>query len=102
MPGSPTRGEATRRGAMAFGGAAMFQWTNAKGGVMVIGTITAYAAIAAFPYNIAIQVALSLALGAVSCTVWAMFGSSLRPVLTSAWAVRTFNLVCRLLLEKKK
>ena len=42
--------------------------------------------------------ALSLALGAVSCTVWAIFGSSLRPVLTSAWAVRTFNIVMAILL----
>ena len=34
---------------MTFWGAAMFQWVNAKGWVMVIGTITAYAAIAAYP-----------------------------------------------------
>src|SRR5262245_6434960 len=40
---------------MTFWGAAMFQWVNAKGWVMVIGTITAYAAIAAYPWNIAIQ-----------------------------------------------
>src|SRR3954462_15385235 len=33
------------RGPMSFWGAAMFQWVNAKGWVMVIGTITAYAAI---------------------------------------------------------
>jgi threonine/homoserine/homoserine lactone efflux protein len=43
------------RGPMTFWGAAMFQWVNAKGWVMVIGTITAYAAIASFPWNIAIQ-----------------------------------------------
>ena len=36
----------------------MFQWVNVKGWVMVIGTITAYAAIASFPWNIAIQAAL--------------------------------------------
>ena len=29
---------------MTFWGAAMFQWVNVKGWVMVIGTITAYAA----------------------------------------------------------
>ena len=68
---------------MTFWGAAMFQWVNAKGWVMVIGTITAYAAIASFPWNIAIQVALSLFLGALSCTAWALFGTALRPVLTS-------------------
>ena len=83
---------------MTFWGAVMFQWINVKGWVMVIGTITAYAAIAAFPWNIAIQVALSLVLGAVSCTVWALFGSSLRPLLKSRTAVRAFNIVMALLL----
>ncbi|HWL21702.1 MAG TPA: LysE family translocator [Bradyrhizobium sp.] len=98
MSGPPTPGQDNRRGPMTFWGAAMFQWINAKGWVMVIGTITAYAAIAAFPYNIAIQVALSLLLGAVSCTVWAIFGSALRPVLTSPRAVRAFNIVMAILL----
>src|SRR6478672_988484 len=87
-----------RRGPMTFWRAAMFQWINAKGWVMVIGTITAYAAIATYPWNIAIQVGLSLMLGAVSCTVWALFGSSLRPVLTSPRAVRAFNIVRAVLL----
>ena len=83
---------------MSFWGAAMFQWVNAKGWVMVIGTITAYAAIAGFPWNIAIQVGLSLILGTLSCTVWTLFGSALRPVLTSERAVRIFNIVMALLL----
>ena len=87
-----------RRGPMTFWGAAMFQWINAKGWVMVIGTITAYAAIASFPWNIAIQVALSLMLGAVSCTAWALFGSSLRRLVTSRRAVRIFNIVMAVLL----
>src|ERR1700755_1280340 len=64
-----------RKGPMTFMGAAMFQWINAKGWVIVISTITAYAAIASFPWNIAIQVSLDLILGAVSCTAWALFGS---------------------------
>ena len=86
------------RGPMTFWGAAMFQWVNAKGWVMVIGTITAYAEIASFPWNIVIQVTLSLILGAVSCTAWALFGTALRPILTSPMAVRTFNIVMALLL----
>ena len=44
---------------MTFWGAAVFQWVNAKGWVMVIGTITAYAAIASFPWNIVIQIAIA-------------------------------------------
>jgi threonine/homoserine/homoserine lactone efflux protein len=87
-----------RRGPMTFWGAAMFQWVNAKGWVMVIGTITAYAAIAAYPWNILIQVGLSLILGVVSCTAWALFGSALRPVLTSRRLVRAFNIIMALLL----
>jgi threonine/homoserine/homoserine lactone efflux protein len=90
--------QANARGPMTFWGAAMFQWVNAKGWVMVIGTITAYAAIAAFPLNIVIQVALSLILGALSCTTWALFGTALRPILTSPTAVRAFNVVMALLL----
>ena len=83
---------------MTFWGAAMFQWVNAKGWVMVIGTITAYAAIAAYPWNIAIQVGLSLLLGILSCTAWALFGTALRPILTSRRAVRAFNIVMAVLL----
>ena len=83
---------------MTFWGAAMFQWVNVKGWVMVIGTITAYAAIATYPWNIAIQVSLSLLLGAISCTAWALFGSALRPILTSERAVRAFNIVMAILL----
>ena len=98
MSGPVSADQDNRRGPMTFWGAAMFQWVNAKGWVMVIGTITAYAAISPYPWNIAIQVALSLMLGAVSCTVWALFGSALRPVLTSQRAVRTFNIVMAVLL----
>ena len=87
-----------RKGPMTFFGAAMFQWINAKGWVMVISTITAYAAIASFPWNIAIQVAISLVLGAMSCSAWAMFGSALRPLLSSRRVVRTFNIAMAILL----
>jgi threonine/homoserine/homoserine lactone efflux protein len=91
-------GQDNRRGPMTFWGAVMFQWINVKGWVMVIGTITAYAAIARFPWNIVIQAGLSLLLGTVACSAWALFGSALRPLLTSPRAVRTFNIVMALLL----
>ncbi len=98
MAAPPSAEQDNRRGPMTFWGAAMFQWVNAKGWVMVIGTITAYAAIAAFPLNIAIQVGISLILGALSCSAWAPFGTALRPVLTSPRAIRVFNIVMALLL----
>src|SRR6201981_3921333 len=51
---------------MSFWCAALFQWVNAKGWVMVIGTITAYAGTARFPWNMVIQWVLCLLLGVVS------------------------------------
>jgi threonine/homoserine/homoserine lactone efflux protein len=98
LSGPVSADQDNRRGPMTFWGAAMFQWINAKGWVMVIGTITAYAAIAAYPWNIAIQVGLSLLLGILSCTAWALFGTALRPVLTSRRAVRAFNIIMAVLL----
>lgn len=98
MSGPPTAEKATRRGPMSFWGAAMFQWVNGKGWVVVIGTITAYAAIAHFPWNIVIQTAISLAVGTASTIAWALFGSVLRPVRSSARSVRVFNIVMAVLL----
>ena len=97
MSGAPKAGEAGR-GPLTFWQAAMFQWVNVKGWVAVIGTITAYAAIARFPFNIVIQVATFLAMGTASITIWTLFGSALRPFLTSPRSVRTFNLAMGALL----
>jgi threonine/homoserine/homoserine lactone efflux protein len=93
-----TPGQDNRRGPMTFWGAAMFQWVNVKGWVMVIGTITAYAGIARFPWNIVIQVLLSLLLGVMSTSTWTLSGSSLRPFMTSPRAVRAFNIAMAVLL----
>lgn len=98
MSGPVAPGQDNARGPMTFWGAAMFQWVNAKGWVMVIGTITAYAAIADFPWNILMQVIISLLIGAVSCVAWALFGTALRPWLSSPRAVRAFNIVMAILL----
>ena len=51
-----------------------------------------------FPWNIAMQAALMFIMGALSSLLWALFGSALRPVLTSPKAVRAFNIVMALLL----
>jgi len=97
LSGPTTPDGETGRGPMTFWGAAMFQWINAKGWVIVIGTITAYAAIAQFPINIAIQTLVSLLVGAVSTVVWVLFGTAL-PVLTSERLVRAFNILMAILL----
>ena len=98
LSGPARPGEEGARGPMTFWGAAMFQWINAKGWVIVIGTITAYATIARFPLNIAIQTLISLLVGTASTVVWAFFGTALRPVLTSERLVRGFNILMAILL----
>jgi threonine/homoserine/homoserine lactone efflux protein len=98
MSGAAPAGPDNARGPMTFWGAAVFQWVNVKGWVMVIGTITAYAAIASFPWNILIQTAISLVVGALATVAWALFGSALRPLLRSPSTVRAFNLAMAVLL----
>jgi threonine/homoserine/homoserine lactone efflux protein len=93
-----TPGQDNRRGPMTFAGAAMFQWVNVKGWVMAIGIITAYSAVASFPWNIAIQAVLMFVMGGLSSLAWTLFGSSLRSFMTSPVAVRAFNLVMAVLL----
>jgi len=91
--GKPTSGQP-----MTFFGAALFQWINVKGWVIVAGTITAYAAIAPYPWNMIVLAALSLLVGLTSSTTWAFFGSAMQPIVSSASAVRIFNVVMALLL----
>ncbi|MGJ5206958.1 LysE family translocator [Bradyrhizobium sp. HKCCYLR20261] len=96
--GSTKPEETASRGPMSFWGAALFQWVNAKGWVMVISTITAYAAIARFPANVALQVAISFVMAVASTITWTLFGTALRPLLSSERAVRGFNIVMAVLL----
>jgi len=98
MSGPVTAGQDNRRGPMTFWAAVLFQWVNVKGWVMAIGIITAYSAVASFPWNIAVQAALMLVMAALSSLTWTLFGSSLRSFLTSAVAVRVFNVVMAALL----
>ena len=98
MSGATRLDHDNRRGRMTFWGAAVFQWINVKAWVMIIGTITAYAAIAAYPWNIAIQTGICFLVGIVATISWTLFGHSLRPILTSPGKVRAFNVVMALLL----
>jgi threonine/homoserine/homoserine lactone efflux protein len=98
MSGAAKSSQDNRRGPMTFWGAAVFQWINVKGWVVVIGTITAYAAIAAFPWNIVIQTVIVLVVGTLATVAWALFGSALRPIMTSPRIVHAFNVVMAVLL----
>jgi threonine/homoserine/homoserine lactone efflux protein len=98
MSGAVTPGQDNGRGPMTFWAAVLFQWVNVKGWVMAIGIITAYSAIARFPWNIAVQAVLMFAMAGLSSLTWPLFGSSLRAFLTSPKAVRVFNVVMAVLL----
>jgi threonine/homoserine/homoserine lactone efflux protein len=98
MSSSVATGQGSERGPMTFWTAALFQWVNVKGWVMAIGIITAYSAVASFPWNIVIQAALMFVMGGLSSLVWTLFGSSLRSFLTSPKAVRALNIVMAALL----
>lgn len=83
---------------MTFLGAAMFQWVNVKGWVIAVGAVTAYAAIASYPLNIATLSVLLLVIGLGSSLTWVLLGTSLQPLVKSPRAVRIFNIVMAVLL----
>lgn len=78
---------------LTFWQAALFQWINVKGWVIAIGTITAYAALASYPWNILTMAVLLLVLGLSSSVTWTLFGASLQSLVRSPSAVRIFNWV---------
>ncbi|WP_441241096.1 LysE family translocator [Tardiphaga sp. 768_D3_N2_1] len=98
LSGPPDPGEVERRKPMTFLGAALFQWVNVKGWVMAIGTITAYAAVASYPWNVVVQVMLSFVMGSLSTIAWALSGTALQSLVKSPRAVRIFNVTMAILL----
>jgi threonine/homoserine/homoserine lactone efflux protein len=95
--GPVASGDGTSR-PLTFLEAALFQWINVKGWVIAIGTITAYAALASYPWNILTMAVLLLVLGLSSSVAWTLFGSSLQSLVRSPVAVRVFNWVMAALL----
>lgn len=83
---------------LTFLQAAAFQWINPKGWVMAVGSVSAYAGITVFPYNMVVIAALFGVLGVLSSSLWTALGQSLRRLLTDARAVRIFNAVMALAL----
>jgi threonine/homoserine/homoserine lactone efflux protein len=98
LSGPPDPGEVEQRKPMTFLGAALFQWVNVKGWVMAIGTITAYAAVAIYPWNVVVQVMLSFVMGSLSTIAWALSGTALQSLVKSPRAVRIFNVTMAILL----
>jgi len=96
--GPVDEGEVARGAPITFLQAAAFQWVNPKGWVMAVGAISAYAAVAAFPYNVMLIAFLFGALGILSSVTWVVLGQTLRRLLRHQRAVRIFNLVMALAL----
>jgi threonine/homoserine/homoserine lactone efflux protein len=83
---------------LTFLQAAAFQWVNPKALVMAIGAISTYAAMAAFPANVAVMVTIFVGLGVLSSATWILFGTSLRQIVTDPKWVRMFNVLMALAL----
>ena len=88
----------TRGRPITFLEAAAFQWLNPKGWVMAVGAVSAYAAVAQFPLNVALIACLFGTFGIVSSATWLGFGTGLKRLLRSPRAVRVVNIVMALLL----
>ena len=91
-------GEAENSAPITFMQAAAFQWVNPKGWVMAVGAVSAYAAIAAFPYNMMLIASLFGAFGILSSVAWVVLGQTLRRLLRHKRAVRAFNIAMALAL----
>jgi threonine/homoserine/homoserine lactone efflux protein len=78
--------------------AAAFQWVNPKAWIMVVGAATTYAPREGFGRNVVVLAILLGLVNAPSVSVWAGFGTALRPFLSHPGRVRVFNSVMALLL----
>ncbi|MCB1490082.1 MAG: LysE family translocator [Bauldia sp.] len=97
-PHDDQAGVVTEGRPISFLQAAAFQWVNPKAWVMAVGAVATYAAIARFPFNMAIIAGVFASFGIVSSWTWIMFGSVLRRFLRTARAVRLFNIAMGVLL----
>jgi len=83
---------------MTFTGAVLFQWVNIKAWITSIGTVTTYAAVAPYPYNIGLQSLVMLVVEIFSTLGWVLLGTSLQAVIRDERAVRVFNIGMAMLL----
>lgn len=96
--GPVDEGDIARSSPITFFQAAAFQWVNPKGWVMAVGAVSAYATVAAFPYNMMLIAFLFGALGILSSAAWVVLGQTLRRLLRHERTVRIFNVAMALAL----
>ncbi|MFZ5733548.1 MAG: LysE family translocator [Pseudomonadota bacterium] len=83
---------------MTFTGAALFQLVNVKGWVIAVGSVSAYAAIASYPWNMIVLAAIVCIITLGSSLTWLLFGTALQSLVKSPRAIRIFNITMAVLL----
>lgn len=83
---------------MTFTGAALFQLVNVKGWVIAVGSVSAYAAIASYPWNMILLAAIVCVITLGSSLTWLLFGTALQSLVKSPRAIRIFNITMAVLL----
>lgn len=83
---------------MTFTGAALFQLVNVKGWVIAVGSVSAYAAIASYPWNMILLAAIVCVITLGSSLTWLLFGTALQSLVKSPRAIRIFNIAMAALL----
>ncbi|MFT3730464.1 MAG: LysE family translocator [Hyphomicrobium sp.] len=78
---------------MTFLEAALFQWVNPKGWMVCLSVAANYVAPEDPWGDVAILSAVFLIVSVISASSWAMFGTSLRPLLRDERSMRIFNAV---------
>lgn len=95
-PADPS--EAAQGRPMTFTGAALFQLVNVKGWVIAVGSVSAYAAITAYPWNMLLLAAIICVITLASALAWLLMGTALQALVKSPRAIRIFNITMAVLL----
>jgi threonine/homoserine/homoserine lactone efflux protein len=77
---------------------ALFQWVNPKGWIMAVTALSAYTTASSYYTGVAIVVATFVFMGFTSASAWALFGASLKQVMTDVSYYRAINIALALLL----
>jgi threonine/homoserine/homoserine lactone efflux protein len=77
---------------MTFMEAALFQWVNPKGWAVCLSVAANYVSPGNLPVDVAVLSAVFLIVSIVSASSWALFGTSLRPILANEQSMRVFNI----------
>jgi threonine/homoserine/homoserine lactone efflux protein len=77
---------------MTFFEAALFQWVNPKGWMVCLSVAANYVSPDSLSTDVALLSAVFLIVSIISASSWALFGTSLRPLLSNHTAMRVFNI----------